>query len=259
MAEIDNAQALLATAGVRWDDPGLQELTSLATCYGNAACLPYWIRTLTSDDGDACLQVLSKIFNEVEHQGTHYEATKPVVRWLAQLVLAAQIPLLPIRNNVRVELSRFLKLLPPTSRDAINIKKNLLDGVVGNPPSNFRTYAAGKLRGAFCEPVFGGDRETGNWLDGKLHGPYQRSSANHVVLIRGEYDHGYKTGEWTECWPNGNVKNVGVYSKNKKNGAWKHFDENGRLIAEGNYKDDQRHGTWTDPTGTHAWSKGVQR
>lgn len=259
MAEIDTAQALMNAAGVSWDDPALQRLTSLATCYGNAACLPFWIRTLTSHNGDASSTALAKIFNEVEHQGSHYEATTPVVRQLASLVLAEQIPLLTIRNNARVELSRFLKHLLPASRDAINIKKNLLDGVVGNPPTSFRTYAAGKLCGPFCAPMFGGDSEMGSWLNGQLHGEYQRRTVNHTVIAHGAYDHGRKTGEWTERWPNGAVKNVGAYIANKKTGAWKHFDDVGRVIAAGNYQDDKRHGTWTDPTGTHEWRKGVQR
>ena len=63
------------------------------------------------------------------------------------------------------------------------------------------------------------EKDTKNYLDNKLNGPYKKQVGEHVIL-------------------------EGTYAVGKKNNTWKYFDDNGKAIREENYSDGIKTGEW---------------
>lgn len=74
-------------------------------------------------------------------------------------------------------------------------------------------------------------------------GPYAFYE-NGNVLDEGEYDKGYKVGEWNYYYANKQLAEKVVYSWGKLNGLFKSYWDNGQLKSEGIYVSEKRVGIW---------------
>lgn len=55
---------------------------------------------------------------------------------------------------------------------------------------------------------------------------------------------GRRTGDWTEFWPNGEVRSAGPYKEGLREGQWTFYSRDGRVEQEGGYRAGQWHGRW---------------
>lgn len=75
------------------------------------------------------------------------------------------------------------------------------------------------------------------YQDGKYFTTMNRGS-NDEYVIRGTYANGKMTGDYTETFANGNIKQKGKYKDGKKDGVWETFKKNGsRSKPTEEYKD----------------------
>ena len=61
---------------------------------------------------------------------------------------------------------------------------------------------------------------------------------------RGQFKDGKKEGPWASYWSNGQLRGKGDYKDGKREGSWISYQSNGRLWKEGGYKEGERDGTW---------------
>ncbi|KQB98870.1 TonB family protein [Pedobacter sp. Hv1] len=64
------------------------------------------------------------------------------------------------------------------------------------------------------------------------------------VLEEGEYDKGYKVGEWNYYYSNKQLAEKVVYSWDKLNGLFKSYWDNGQLKSDGVYLSEKKIGIW---------------
>ncbi|MBP9208430.1 MAG: hypothetical protein KBG28_30960 [Kofleriaceae bacterium] len=224
------------------------------------------LEVLCSSDMAAAREAFDYVMAAIEHQGSVYPATKPVVELLVRWIEAGRISLEGPRNRLRSALTGppLERYVPKASRDSISTKKTPLDGVVGFPPAAFTTYKRGVRHGesvaTFLDRALGAQvTEYTTHQDGKPHGPYRKVLVAGPTLLEGSFTSGVRTGAWIERWPSGVTKAVGTYQAGKMSGDWVHHDQAGRVIARGAYKSDRRHGEWVDAAGTRTtWRNGAQ-
>jgi len=108
------------------------------------------------------------------------------------------------------------------------------------------------------------------WTEnGVAHGPRLEWHSNGAPWVRGEYDHGSRTGVWVEHWPSGAVRFAGRYKddvlvgeeswfyadgslewtgnrhKGKRQGVERWYWENGNLRREGTWLAGEKDGLFT--------------
>ena len=67
---------------------------------------------------------------------------------------------------------------------------------------------------------------------------------NNILLCKGYYYKGEKTGPWTKFYPNGVVSTTGAYINGKKNGLWKFIYENKKTASVSQFDHGKETGTW---------------
>jgi len=65
--------------------------------------------------------------------------------------------------------------------------------------------------------------------DGIINGHWEKHSDSGVLLIKGNYNEGYKDSEWLKWYENGNKKTTGSYKMGKKDGLWTFYKESGYI------------------------------
>jgi hypothetical protein len=93
------------------------------------------------------------------------------------------------------------------------------------------------------------------------HGPYRAFWKNGKVQAEGSYEHGLRTGEWTEKWERGKRKAEGSYAGGLRSGPWRFWHESGRLASEGDFQLDCRVGEWRflNPDKSHDVRSGTYK
>lgn len=89
-------------------------------------------------------------------------------------------------------------------------------------------------------------REKISFEDQKLEirkGPYAFYE-NGILIQEGDYDKGYRLGEWKTYFPNKQLMLKENYSWDKLNGAYQSFWDNGQLQSEGVYVNNKKAGIW---------------
>ncbi len=89
-------------------------------------------------------------------------------------------------------------------------------------------------------------REKINFEDKKLEvrkGPYQFYE-NGFIKEEGQYDKGYKHGEWKYYYPNQQLYEVVNYAHDKMNGAYRAYWDSGEVKKEGYYVMGVKAGNW---------------
>lgn len=89
-------------------------------------------------------------------------------------------------------------------------------------------------------------REKISFEDKKLEirkGPYVFYQDGNV-LEEGEYDKGYKVGEWNYYYTNKQLSEKVVYSWDKLHGLFKSYWDNGQLKSDGVYLNEKKIGVW---------------
>ena len=72
-------------------------------------------------------------------------------------------------------------------------------------------------------------------------GSIYKKLENNQFLLTGEFDKGFKSGEWIEYYENGQKKLVQNYSnQGKLNGIEETYNESGQLLSKGNFKNNQK-------------------
>jgi len=99
-------------------------------------------------------------------------------------------------------------------------------------------------------------REQGAFLDSKpvgMHTSYDSIGnplitevfENGVLVSKGMIDkQGRKQGQWTEFYPEGEIKSLGSYVDDLKEGVWKYYHKNQVLEQQGSYSKGLQSGTW---------------
>jgi hypothetical protein len=82
------------------------------------------------------------------------------------------------------------------------------------------------------------------------HGPYEKyikystpMTKGTILIEKGQYDSGKKTGIWTFYWGENNITSKGPFENDKRAGNWEYY-KNNTVIEKGNFKDDLREGLW---------------
>lgn len=82
------------------------------------------------------------------------------------------------------------------------------------------------------------------------HGPYERyfkysnpMTKGTIIVEKGQYENGKKTGVWTGYWGESNMTSKGPYESDMKVGNWEYY-KNNIVIEKGDFKDDKREGMW---------------
>jgi len=78
-----------------------------------------------------------------------------------------------------------------------------------------------------------------------VNGPYEEYRDS-VLVARGSYKNGKKTGSWTYWYPNGQIKAEGHYRKGKEDGMWVQWYDDGEMMWKGIYDRGKRN---IDPHG----------
>jgi hypothetical protein len=63
--------------------------------------------------------------------------------------------------------------------------------------------------------------------------------ADGTVRVEVDLKNGFKDGDFTEYYPNGEVKMSGHFNSDKRDGTWKLFDGSGKLVLKRVYDDDE--------------------
>ncbi len=86
---------------------------------------------------------------------------------------------------------------------------------------------------------------------GKKQGKWIMYNNHNTKFSEGTYKDGYRDGDFTYYFPNGNTKAIVHYLNKGKDATYKSFDENGTVIVEGFYKNEKRDSLWNfyNPSG----------
>ena len=69
-------------------------------------------------------------------------------------------------------------------------------------------------------------------LIGNEHGLYERYYFDGKLEEKGQFDSGYKTGEWVKYYRNGNIEYKGKFLKDKRVGKWFQYFSDGKTESE---------------------------
>lgn len=75
-------------------------------------------------------------------------------------------------------------------------------------------------------------------------GPYVRWYPDGQLVEVGQYEHGKRTGVWTNYHPNGQVAWRAKYADDVRDGPYISYDEKGQVLEEGAYEKGKRVGPW---------------
>jgi len=100
----------------------------------------------------------------------------------------------------------------------------------------------------------------GNYIGELLEGAYQLLTYDKKLVMKGQFHHGVKDGDWYQWRSNGKLKSISKWSNGKKEGLTKEYDATGKLIKEIHYHQNELHGKLVyhqqDTSFTHHYKHG---
>ncbi len=73
-------------------------------------------------------------------------------------------------------------------------------------------------------------RHRATFIEGQLHGVFQRWLEDGTLVCKGEYSHGTKHGAWEIYFPTGILKLQGRYNQGQQDGVWSRYYPSGKLM-----------------------------
>lgn len=230
-------------AKLRADDPLLIETDwgSLGTSYGRGARIPYWLRAVTGDDDASRKRALAYLVNELIHQGSIAEATKPVVKALVALAERGLAPKAAIAELFAGE-GALRRYLSPKEKASLLAPPTQTATERGDAAADGQTLARIKKEGnRLCLYTM---------VDGVLDGPFKSWHAHPDHLAaEGTYARGKRIGAWKIYWhTRPALQEEGAYDEaGKKHGAWVRYEADGRVDRRETYA----HGVLEGPFETY--------
>jgi hypothetical protein len=93
------------------------------------------------------------------------------------------------------------------------------------PEYNYYWYDAGKI-----------NHNTGGFSGKPLHGKYEVFDNQQKMRVKGIFEYGLMTGNWTRWYPNGNIQTTCTYKKGMLQGKVQTYTVAGKLLSELNYR-----------------------
>jgi len=85
----------------------------------------------------------------------------------------------------------------------------------------------------------------GGYAGNLLHGEYVEYGPDGGLLLKGSYDRGLQSGQWTYWYSNGATKEILHYESGHLEGKMTRFGPAGRIYYSANFKKGQLHGEMT--------------
>lgn len=86
-------------------------------------------------------------------------------------------------------------------------------------------------------------KRTRGGYDGKLlHGEYTEFYPDKNLKRKGQFRYGLKKGTWKTWYHSGEIETVVRWKKGKMHGDFRYYDEEGRLVKQGSHRNDHVHG-----------------
>lgn len=82
----------------------------------------------------------------------------------------------------------------------------------------------------------------GGYSGSLLHNGYEQFDNRNNLVVKGNFTHGLKDGEWKSWYPNGKLKSHENWDEGRKNGMQRLFDEEGNLTSKTHYANGLLHG-----------------
>ena len=78
-----------------------------------------------------------------------------------------------------------------------------------------------------------------------IDGAYRAWNPAGQLIAEGQYDRGYRTGEWKLFHEDGSLESEGSYLEDERHGPWKTYFASGAVRSEGKYERGFKSGRWS--------------